>query len=351
MQTFHITKVLTILTFILTSYTCLSKEVKVVAPVAFYNLENLFDTLNDPDINDEDFLPTGSYNYNTKIYTSKLHNLATVISKLGTEINPDGFALLGVSEVENKEVLKDLVAQPELKDRGLRIVHFNSHDYRGIDVALLYNPKYFRVLSAKPYYMYIDGKEYITRSVLWVRGKLLDEEIDILVNHWPSRRGGESATAYLREAAAAIDRSVMDSVLGIDSTANFIVMGDLNDDPTNNSVVGVLGAKPEIEEVKSAKDLYNPYYNLYKAGMGSSAYRDAWSLFDQIILGKGFLYKNNKNKWTYKGAEIYKEDFMVQRFGRYKGYPLRSFSYGKWLDGYSDHFPSVIYLAKSVKQD
>ncbi len=347
-------KILTFILGLLTFYNigALAKKSneKVVAPIAFYNLENLFDTLNDPDINDEDFLPYGSYRYNTKVYTGKLHNLATVISKLGTDINPDGVALLGVSEVENKDVLQDLVAQPELAPRDLKIVHFNSHDYRGIDVALLYNPKYFRVLSARPYFLYIDGEEYITRSVLWVRGKLLGEEVDIMVNHWPSRRGGEAATAYLREAAAAIDRHLMDSLLEAGEAANFIVMGDLNDDPTNKSVVEVLGAKPEISEVVESRDLYNPYYNFYKNGMGSSAYRDAWSLFDQIILGKDLLKSTDESPWRYERAMIFKEDFMVQRYGRYKGYPLRSFSYGKWLNGYSDHYPSVVYLTKTLSK-
>ncbi len=343
-------KILTILALLCIGHALQAQEKpsdrKIVAPIGFYNLENLFDTLNDPDINDEDFLPKGSYGYNSEIYKAKLHNLATVISKLGTDINPDGVALLGVAEVENKEVLKDLVAQPDLASRGLRIVHFNSHDYRGIDVALLYNPKYFRVLSARPYFLYIDSKEYITRSVLWVRGKLLDEEIDVFVNHWPSRRGGEAATAYLREAAAGIDRHIMDSLLEAGAKPNFLVMGDLNDDPTNKSVVEVLGAKPDIDKVLSDKDLYNPYFNMYRNGLGSSAYRDAWSLFDQIILGRGFVTSEEDNSWRFEGAKIFKEDFMLQSYGRYKGYPLRAFSYGKWLNGYSDHFPAVVYLSR-----
>ncbi len=324
------------------------KNQKMVVPIAFYNLENLFDTLNDPDINDEDFLPNGSYSYTSQIYTKKLSNLSEVIARLGVDVNPDGPVLLGVSEVENKSVLQDLVKQDQIKDRNYKIVHFNSHDYRGIDVALLYNPEYFRVLSAKPLYMYIDGEEYITRSVLWVTGSLMGDKVHVFVNHWPSRRGGESATAYLREAGAAIDRHIMDSLLEVDPSSRFIVMGDLNDDPTNNSVLKVLNTKPEISQVQASRDMYNPFYKFYKNGIGSSAYRDAWSLFDQIILGKDFVKTTDENQWTYLSAKVFNEPFMNQKFGRYKGYPLRSFSYGKWLDGYSDHYPVIVYLSRMM---
>ncbi len=349
-------KILTyLLTFLIFGYIDVDgkekKENKVVVPIAFYNLENLFDTINDPDINDEDFLPDGSYSYTSKIYNKKLQNLSDVISKLGVDVNSDGPALLGVSEIENREVLVDLIAQPSLKERKYKIVHFNSHDYRGVDVALIYNPKYFRVLSAKPLYMYIKGKEYITRSVLWVTGSLMGEKIHVFVNHWPSRRGGESATAYLREAGAQICRRVMDSLLRQDSSSNFIVMGDLNDDPTNNSVEGVLRAKPDIPEVKNPRDMYNPFYKFYKNGNGTTAYRDAWSLFDQIILGKDLTARGDSDQWSYLSAEVFNKPFMNQKFGRYKDYPLRSYSYGKWLDGYSDHYPVLVYLTRNMNMN
>ncbi len=320
----------------------------IVAAVGFYNLENLFDTVNDTAKNDEDFLPDGNYNYTTQVYQAKLMNLSSVIDKLAKDVNSDGIAILGVSEVENKSVLKDLVKQEALKEEKLRIVHFNSHDYRGIDNAMLYNPKYFRVTAAKPLYLHLNGKEYITRSVLWVTGYLLDEKVHVFVNHWPSRRGGEAATAYLRDSCAALVRRTMDSLLEVEDEARFIVMGDMNDDPVNESMYEILNAKGEKSEVIDNRVLYNPYYNFYKAGMGTTAYRDAWSLFDQIVLGKYFLGEN-EDQLKYLSAEVFRKSFMQQKFGHFKGYPLRSFSNSQWKNGYSDHFPVVVYLYKKMK--
>ncbi len=320
---------------------------KMVAVLGFYNLENLFDTINDPEKNDEDFLPSGNYHYTGEVYQKKLINLSGIIDLLGKEVNSDGVAILGVSEVENKQVLKDLVRQEALAEERLRIVHFESHDSRGIDNALLYNPKYFRVLGARPLYVQVDGKEYITRSILWVHGQLLGEPIDVFVNHWPSRRGGESATAYLRDSAAAVVRHTMDSLLELDPQARFVVMGDMNDDPTNESIAEILNARGEKKEVTDAHTMYNPFYKFYKAGMGTTAYRDAWSLFDQIILGKYFL-SEDPQQWNYLSAQVFKKRFMQQKFGHFKGYPLRSFSNAQWIGGYSDHFPVLVYLLKNM---
>jgi hypothetical protein len=315
--------------------------------VAFYNLENLFDTENDPTKNDDDFTPSGAYNYTEEIYKKKLHNLAFVLSQLATDKIPDGPAIIGVSEVENEKVLLDLVAQPELKNRNLRVIHFDSPDYRGIDVGMLYNPKYFKVLAAKalPVEISENGRKEATRDVLYVTGKLGEDTVHVFVNHWPSRRGGEAATVWKRAKAAAVSKTVIDSLMKINPNTKAIIMGDLNDDPIDPSVAKTLGAVDK-EKVKPG-GLFNPWITFYKNGVGTLGYNDSWNLFDQIILSAGFA--NTKAKgWQYYKAEIFNRKFLKNQFGQYKGYPHRSFVGSTWQDGYSDHFPTIIYLTKEI---
>ena len=321
------------------------KEVQINA-VAFYNLENLFDTIDDPKKFDEDFTPQGSYHYTSEIYHKKLHNMATVISQLAIEKIPDGPAFIGVSEIENETVLQDLIHQPELEKRKLRIVHFESPDSRGIDVAMLYNPKYFKVINAKalPVEIMENGKREYTRDVLYVTGKLGDDTFHVFVNHWPSRRGGEAATVWKRAKAASVSKGMIDSIMAVNPNAKAIVMGDLNDDPTDPSVLKTLGAVAKISQIKPG-GLYNPWIDFYKKGIGTLGYNDSWDLFDQIIVSYGFV-KPDANNWRFYKAEIFNDTFLKNAFGKYKGYPHRSFSGTTWIDGYSDHFPTIIYLTK-----
>ncbi|RZM04901.1 MAG: hypothetical protein EOO88_55695 [Pedobacter sp.] len=192
------------------------------AIIAFYNLENLYDTVNNPLVSDEEFLPNGPRNYTGAIYRDKLKNLATVISQIGIEVNPDGPALLGVAEVENDTVLKDLVAQPLISKRGYKIVHYDSKDIRGVDVGLLYNPRYFSVISSDKLYVQLPGgskDSYFTRDILWVKGKLNGETVHVYVNHWPSRSGGEERSRPAREAAAAVCRKHLDSIQQLEQSS------------------------------------------------------------------------------------------------------------------------------------
>jgi endonuclease/exonuclease/phosphatase family metal-dependent hydrolase len=202
--------------------------------------------------------------------------------------------LLGVSEIENRLVLEDLVAQPLLKSRNYQIVHFESPDERGIDVGLLYQPKYFTVTSAQSIPVMImendtSGRDF-TRDVLYVSGKFDGEPLHVLVNHWPSRSGGESASAWRRAEAAKVCRHVVDSLTAADPNAKIIIMGDLNDDPNNKSLTQVLRAVRSADRMK-VDELYNPMYDLFQNGDGTLAYRDAWNLFDQIIVSKGLVSK------------------------------------------------------------
>lgn len=320
-----------------------------VGCIGFYNFENLFDTLDTPDKYDEDFTPNGSYRYNTKIYLEKLGNLAKVVSEIGTDITPDGAAILGVAEVENRKVLEDFVKQPLIASRNYQIVHYESPDERGIDVALLYQPKYFQVISSRNLEAKLfdaNGERDYTRDVLLVSGIFDNETMHVLVNHWPSRSGGEARSQPLRNFVANICKSVTDSLMQADPDAKIVIMGDLNDDPSSPSVKDVLGAKAKISQVKPG-GLFNPLYESYKKGIGTLAYRDAWNLFDQIILSYG-LVNGKKNSYQFHKEQIINKPYLYQQSGQYKGYPYRTFAGSTYLGGYSDHFPVCVYLLKEV---
>lgn len=336
---------------LLMSISLFSQEKKYkVGIVAFYNLENFFDTINDPNKNDEDFLPTGSYHYTGKVYQDKVRKLTEVLSQIGTDISPDGFSLLGVAEIENDKVLEDLTAQPEFANRHLKIVHYDGPDDRSIDPALIYNPKYFKVKHSEPLFVRMenaDGTLHYTRDVLWVSGLYDGEMIHVFVNHWPSRRGGEEASAAARASAAGVSKRVIDSLMKIDPQTKVFVMGDLNDDPTSPSVAKVLGAKGDLKSVKNG-ELYNPWVDFINRGIGTLAYNDSWNLFDQIMLSSGFLKKEQKG-FFYHGAHIFNKQFMVTKTGRYKGYPMRTYDGNIYNGGYSDHFPTYCVFLKELQ--
>ncbi|HXH17979.1 MAG TPA: hypothetical protein VNJ07_02760, partial [Chitinophagales bacterium] len=242
-----------------------------VGLIGFYNLENLFDTVNQEDVGDEEFTAEGAKHYTDRVYRDKLSRLSQVISEMGTDDSPDGVAMLGVAEVENRTVLEDLVKTPNLTKRNYQIVHIDGKDERGVDVGLLYNPNYFKVTRAMSLPVpteKIDTAYGHTRDVLYIWGEFLGEAVHIFVNHWPSRRGGEEASRPFRELAASVCKLKVDSLTHLDPNAKIIVMGDLNDDPADASVTKVLGATGKKEDVKSG-GLYNPWWALYKKGIGT----------------------------------------------------------------------------------
>jgi len=323
-----------------------------VSIIGFYNLENLYDTLDDPKTNDEEFTPAGQRNYTSSIYWNKIDKLASVIVKMGTDEGikwADGISVLGVAEIENKSVLEDLVKHESLKNRNYQIVHYNSKDIRGVDVAFLYNPKYFTVEESAPLYVKLPGgskDSYFTRDVLWVKGKLDGETVHLYVNHWPSRLGGEERSAPGRAAAALVCKQHMDSIIAVDGNQKFVIMGDLNDDPTSASLTKVLKTKDKIEDVKEG-GLYNPWVDFYKNGYGTLAYQDAWGLFDQIVISNKWLDKKQEGFFYYK-PYIFNREFMTENVGRYKGYPMRTWDGLLYRGGYSDHFPTYIVMVKKV---
>jgi hypothetical protein len=342
----------------ITLFTCLflfiqwvyGQQLYKVLAIGFYNVENLYDTINQPNVNDDEYTPEGARGYTGKIFKDKLSKLSDVISLMGTDYTPDGMAILGMAELENRSVLEALVKEPKLVEKNYGIVHYDSPDLRGVDVALLYHPKYFRETYSEPLFVPLkgnEGKGYFTRDILYVEGYLIDEKVHIFVNHWPSRRGGEEASAPGRALAASVAKHKIDSVLALNPDAKIILMGDLNDDPISPSVAKVLGAKGKKEDVKPGQ-LYNPWVDPYKKGIGTLAYQDAWGLFDQIIISYGWLKKEQKGYHFHK-AEIFNREFMVQKTGKYKGYAMRTYDGNRYAGGYSDHFPTYIILAKPVE--
>ncbi|WP_245676445.1 endonuclease/exonuclease/phosphatase family protein [Crocinitomix algicola] len=316
-----------------------------VACVGFYNLENLFDTEDDPKIKDEEFMPNGRYAWTNEKYNNKLNNMADVIADLGTSSSPDGMAVLGVSEVENKKVLEDLVKQEKIAHRNYKIIHFDSPDRRGIDVGLLYQEKYFKPTNSVSYELkFKDFPDYYTRDQLVVSGELDGDKITFIVVHWPSRSGGQAASEPRRVDAANLGRHIVDSLLLNDPNARIVLMGDLNDDPVDKSVKEALSAKGKISKLKE-KDLFNPMFRKFKTGDCTLAYRDAWNLFDQLIISQGLLSRD-ETEFVYHRAYVYSKDYLKQKEGRYKGYPLRTHAGGEYLNGYSDHFPVYMVLKK-----
>jgi hypothetical protein len=368
----------------------------------FYNLENLFDTINDPRTNDEEFLPNSPKKYNTNIYFRKLHNLASVLSQVGTDINPDGLAFFASSEVENDTVLTDLIHQKEFEGRRYKSIVTHGPDVRGINISLIYSEKYFTPGLIRSYNA---GVGFPTRDILYIKGLLIDEPVHILVNHWPSRRGTGSGRNFIEETtyyrglessrpgtgtvvvsdnaitgrgtrvsdghgqvvtwnamggnddgegnavtritAAESCRKIIDSILDAEPDAKIILMGDLNDNPDNTSVVVSLKAKANVEDV-GKRDLFNPYINIYKQGYGTLAYNGKWNLFDQIMYSHSMLDQQKSSLFFYKSYIFYR-DFLIEKDDeRYNGYPKRTWSWDDFHNGYSDHLPVYNIILKKL---
>lgn len=319
--------------------------------VGFYNLENLFDTIHDVGKNDYEFLPNGSYHWDGRKYRAKLKNLAHVIADMATDRLPGvGAGVIGVSEVENERVLTDLVNQEPLKARDMRFVHIEGPDRRGVDCALLYNPRFFTPEKSflQPYVYEPKDSTQRTRGFLTVQGKMAGDDVTFIVCHWPSR----FATSYYRERGGQQVRALKDSILAANPEMKVMVMGDMNDDPFDKSMSQALGAKRDINKVKDG-EMYNPWWDiLVKSGQGTLTYQGGWNLFDQIVLSPNLINRKNTKDYTtlrlYK-AEVFRRDYLMQTEGKYKGNTKRTTAGGVWLNGYSDHLPVLIYLLKEIK--
>jgi endonuclease/exonuclease/phosphatase family metal-dependent hydrolase len=320
-------------------------KVKVIA-VGFYNCENFFYPEHDSNKKDEDFTPTGDYHYTFDIYKQKLHNIATVMSKMATDVTPDGPAVIGMAEVESDKVLSDLIRQPELKDRHYQYAWFYTSDERGISTAMLYNPKYLQVIASEPIKVDLShvGTGRPTRDILHVYGILAGDTVHIFVNHWPSKAGPEE----IRKIAARTLMTRVDSLLKMNNETKILILGDFNDNPTEPAIAKELHPKAERQET-GLTDLFNPWIDMYNKGMGSEQYRGEWNLIDQIMVSGAFI-KNDNHKWQLYRQEIFNRPFLNNQFGRDKGLPHRSFTINNvWDDGYSDHYPVIMYFIERTK--
>lgn len=336
----HASIILLIFSIFSSLQSCAQEKKYLATTIAFYNVENLFDTIDDPNTNDAEFLPGGANRWTPQRYQAKLENMARVIAGIGNEMVKGGPALIGLSEIENRGVLEDLINTPPLKELGYEIVHYDSPDRRGVDVGLLYKPSVFKVTNSTSNQLYMPGRtDFFSRDQLVVSGELLGEPISVILNHWPSRRSGPE----YREEAAKLSRKLSDSLMKAHKNAKIFIMGDLNDDPTDRSVAKVLGAKGKPADVNKG-DLFNPMWQLHRDGIGSLAYRDAWNLFDQIIVSEPVL--NDSKGWKLHKAKVYNEKFLLQKDGPYAGYPFRTFAGGAYAGGYSDHFPVYLFLIR-----
>ena len=328
--------------------------------IGFYNLENLFDTYNDPAKNDEEFLPDGANKWTEVKYGKKLHNLATVIADMAKS-NGAFHTILGVSEIENRLVLEDLISQPELLPARFEIVHYDSPDARGVDVGLLYRPDQFEYVDSESLPFSFEGtavditltKEeqdrFLTRDILMVHGKIAGEDFAIYVAHLPSRVGGK--VGDLRSLGGEIIRKHADGMMQKYPGIKIVIMGDMNDNPFDDSMAKYVGAVKDIESVPE-NGFFNPFWQMLDDGYGSIAYRDVWSIYDQVIVNEalvksaaGTLSIQQVDKKGHYGV-VYKRPYMVTQKGYYKGYPFRTFSSGKFINGYSDHFPTYIVVGK-----
>lgn len=314
------------------------------AIVGFYNLENLFDTINDPNKNDEQFLPNGQYKWTSERYHEKLDHMSHVIAEMAKL--DGGLVVLGVSEVENEQVLLDLVSTPRLKPLKLSVCHHDSPDRRGVDVAFLYDPSRFHILSTRAFPCKLpEDTNFITRDQ-WLMSGVLDgcDTLHIVVNHWPSKLGGEKRSMPKRMAAALLSRHIVDSLTNASPNAKVILMGDLNDNPNAKSIMEGLRTHTNTKNLTNS-DVYNPMWKMFQDGIGSYAYRDSWELLDNIIIS-GALVNAANGTYKYNSANIFRKEFMITKSGSYMGYPYRMYAGGIYQGGYSDHLPVYIVLTK-----
>ena len=317
--------------------------------VVFYNLENLFDIYDDPETHDDEFTPQGAKQWNQIRYEKKLWNMERVLFDIAA-IQKDYPIVIGVSEIENRKVLDDLVSQPKLRGANYRICHYDSPDARGVDVAFLYRSDVFKLEGSDNIKLHVEGlPNFRTRDLVVMWGTIEGEPFYFLVSHWPSRLGGKEASQFKRDACAKQIREIKDSLLAENPATKVIIMGDLNDDATDDSIVEVMGAKGDVNELQKG-DFFNPFNEMLRAGLGTLAYQDEWNLFDNICVTENLVNAEKGKLHIIKGKKFYGNIFtrpyMLQLEGQYKNYPLRTFVSNNFQDGYSDHFPVYIYIGK-----
>lgn len=315
------------------------KEYKIHT-IAFYNVENLFHYENDPNTTMNNWTLRGESFYNENIYRLKINNISRVISEIGKELVKTSPSIIGLAEIENHKVLNDLINTDNLKNQDYSFILNDSKDLRGIDVALMYKKTVFTPINIVSHKLNLyDKKNKLrTRDQLVVSGILEDEEIHLIVNHWPSRRSNKKSTEDYRLKAAKLNREIIDSIFLIKPKAKIINMGDFNDNPTDKSILS-------MKKKGNNNDLFNPMKKLYAKGIGTIAWKNKWNLFDQIMISIN-LNNSNYNTLNLFKAGVYNKEYLSIRIGKNKDYPYRSYQDNSWTGGYSDHFPVYIYIMK-----
>ena len=306
--------------------------------VAFYNLENLFDTKDDKYTNDEGFLPDSERRWTDKRYRKKLRKLGYTISQIGLKASEKLPVVVGLAEVENEGVVEDLIQSKHLKDHPYDLVHYDSPDERGIDTALIYDTRYFEVIRSEVHSLQLvdeNGEIDHTRDILEVEGLINGEAVHILVNHWPSRREGAKETAHKRITASAKLIEIVNDLTNDNPDVKILIMGDFNDDPSCES----------IKKLVRETDLHNPMDVLLSYSRGSLNHRFNWNLFDQILFTTNF-FEFKKDKHSFSRANIFDKQFLKQFKGKYRGNPFRTYVGRKYKGGFSDHFPVYLLLKK-----
>lgn len=325
---------------LLSNLGCSAQDTKEEFRVAFYNVENLFDTLDDPNKLDEEFTPFSSKKWTAERYQKKLNDTASVIQSLNGDDFPE---IIGLCEVENRQVVEDLVNLTVLKDNGYKVVHQESPDKRGIDVAMIYEEKYFTIISHEAIGVTLPGDRPHTRDILYVMGNTGKETLHLFVNHWPSRYGGAEQSDPKRVLVAGKVREKIDAIQQEDEEAKILVMGDLNDYPINKSTFEVLRAKSSKKPSQDG-DLYNMMYDGHEKGLGSHNYKGDWGMLDQIIVSYSLL--NSKKGLSTKPGEaiVHKEDFFLFEKKDGTKIPNRTFGGKNYYGGFSDHLPVMVTL-------
>lgn len=329
-----------VISFFVTSFAEGGFSKKRNLTVVFYNVENLFDTKNDLGDRDGEFTPAGANKWTEERYSKKLEDISKVLSSLNKNELPE---IIGLCETENRKVLDDLVKTKQLKNGDYEIEQFESPDYRGIDCALLYRPDEFKVLQSKPVHVtFVDDPEYTTRDILYVKGETRNrEEFHIFVNHWPSRIGGQEQTEPKRIAVAQLLKSKIDSVQKVNPAANIIVMGDMNDEPSDKSLKEVLAAKnPDSENAA----FVNLMYPIHANKKGSYNYRGTWNMLDNIIVSAGLL-DNKGFQCIERHGYVFHEKWMEYEDKKNGMTPNRTYGGPNYYGGVSDHFPVFIQLS------
>lgn len=310
--------------------------------VIFYNTENFFDTIKDPIKDDAEFTPEGKDHWTAERYQHKLDNISRVLAVICAADVP---LVIGLAEVENKKVSEDLISQPALRKYPLGVIEEDSPDPRGIDVALLYNKQLMAVISTELLTVKLPDQDRGTRDILYVRARIVgaDGEFHFFVNHWPSRRDGKDKSQSRRFAAATVLKSKISTITAADTNARIVILGDLNDNPTDSSVAQILGANPLTEPLDHTK-LYDLMMKPFLDGKYTLKYRQENDVFDQMIVSETVIDKSSAVHVRGSVGNIFKERWMLYDHPKYGEIPNRTYSGPKYYGGFSDHLPVYMDL-------